>query len=402
MKRKETVSLVDGANTQMLYFTSSSLSADDERIYLISDRDGHANVYVRDLRTGAERQLTHNTQGIMRSYVYFDGVKGEGFGKASVCLDAKRDLVYFIQNDEICRVGLDGQTHVLHRIANDQMTAFTHVSADGRYLCVPTTDARILDFDPDTEGYGLDKRPKYDIDARVQREGLQSYLRVYDTETGEEVLCERVPKCWITHVQFHPLDSRLILYNHEWPSFDCGTRRMQLFDGKNHTPLRTQGEGRSRDDWVCHEMWSSDGRYVIYHGAYEGGAAFVGRVEVKHKTYSEIALPKEYDAYGHFTCEPGGDLVCDGYYRQPGEAAVQRENSTDNGPDPHKKNAEYISRIHPDWQKRTLRWTPLCKHGTDWLGQDAHPHAIFNHRADRIYFSARINGYVGVYAVDAL
>ena len=63
MYDKRIVSRMDNANTQMLYFTCSSLSADDKRIYLISDRDGSPNVYVHDLQSGEERRLTANTAG---------------------------------------------------------------------------------------------------------------------------------------------------------------------------------------------------------------------------------------------------------------------------------------------------------------------------------------------------
>ena len=42
------------------------------------------------------------------------------------------------------------------------------------------------------------------------------------------------------------------------------------------------------------------------------------------------------------------------------------ENSTDNGPDPHKKDGEYISRVVPHWEEGTLDWIPLCKHHSDW------------------------------------
>ena len=44
-----------GWNTQLLYFTGSSLSRDDKSLFLISDRDGSPNVIVRDLATGTER-----------------------------------------------------------------------------------------------------------------------------------------------------------------------------------------------------------------------------------------------------------------------------------------------------------------------------------------------------------
>lgn len=400
MKRPDIVSLHPRGNTQMLYFTCSSLSADDKRIYLISDRTGAPNVYVRELKTGEERMLSRNGAGTLKSYVYFDGTENRGLGKASVSLDPVRELVYFIQDRDICAAGPNGGLRVLNRVPEGQMTAFTHVSGDGRFLCVPTTDGRILDFDPETEGTGLDKRPRYDIDARVQAENLNSYLHVYDTQTGRETLCETVPRCWITHVQFHPTDSRVILYNNEWPSFDCGIRRINLFDGRTHTRLRSAGQGRGAADWVCHEMWSPDGNAVIYHGAYEHGPAFVGRVAIKTMEYSEIALPALYDAYGHFTVGDDGTLVCDGYFKFPEDQAVNRFNSTDLGADPHLKNAEYICLVRADWEKRTLLWTPLCRHGTDWLGQDAHPHAIFNHRGDKVYFSSRMGTHVGVYCVS--
>lgn len=397
-------------NTQMLYFTCSSLSADDRRLYLISDRTGHPNVVVRDLESGKERVLTDNTAGYLKSYVYFDGGFNRGLGKASVCLDCGRDIIYYIQDDQIRKVGPDGRITVLNTVPDGRMTAFTHCSADGRLLCVPMTDGRCLDYDPDTEGSGLDKRPVYNIDGRVQAEGLSSYLCVYDTATGALLYEKEVPDCWITHVQFNPVDSEQILFNHEWACADCGIRRMWLYDHRTGAVTRMREEGplegglrRSREDWVCHEMWSDDGRYIIYHGAYaNGGPAFVGRRDNADGSHIEIALPEDYNAYGHFLMAHSGNLVCDGYFKFPWESKPVRENSTDNGPDPHKKDAEYICQVLPCWEERRLEWVPLCKHESDWLGQDAHPHPIYSHKEDKIFFSSRRGRTVQVYCVPCL
>ena len=397
-------------DTQMLYFTCSSLSADDKRIYLISDRTGSPNVVVRDLATGEEKVITDNTAGYLKSYVYFDGEFNRGLGKASVCLDCERDVIYYIQDDEIRKVTPDGTITVLNKVPDGRMTAFTHCSADGKLLCVPMTDGRALDYDPDTEGSGLDKRPIYNIDGRVQTENLSSYLCVFDTETGALVYERRVPKCWITHVQFNPVNDHQIMFNHEWPEFDCGIRRIQLYDRDTDTvtPMRTEGaldtgHVRHRDDWVCHEMWSDDGRYIIYHGAYANdGPAFVGRRDNADGSYVELALPEDYNAYGHFLMAHNGDLVCDGYFKFPWEIKPVRENSTDNGPDPHKKDAEYICQVIPKWEERQLQWIPLCKHESDWLGQDAHPHPIYSHAGDKIFFSSRRERKVQVYSVACL
>lgn len=398
-------------NTQLLYFTCSSLGEEDREIVLITDRDGHPNVMVRNMDTGEERILTRNTGGTLKSYVYFDGTPGRGLGKASVCLDPKRKQVYFIQDDRICRVDFQGEIRELNRVPGDRVTAFTHVSADGRYLCVPMTDGRALDYDPDTEGSGLDKRPVYDIDGRVQEEGLNSYLSVYDTASGALLYEKKVPRCWITHVQFNPQNPELIMYNHEWPSFSCGVRRIWLYDHAADTlrPVRTPGADtlgnprgwpRHQEDWICHEMWSDDGQTIIYHGGYREGPALVGKYHLPTGRYWEIALPDDYNAYGHFTMDHRGNLVCDGYFKYPWEVKKVRENSTDNGPDPHKKDAEYICKVVPHWEEGLLDWIPLCKHDSDWLGQDAHPHPIYSHTGDRVFFNSRMDTAVKVYCVS--
>ena len=60
--------VTDGrANDQLLYFTSSSLTADDRTLVFISDRDGPAearvNLYALDCDTGEARRLTDNGEG---------------------------------------------------------------------------------------------------------------------------------------------------------------------------------------------------------------------------------------------------------------------------------------------------------------------------------------------------
>lgn len=399
MTEREAVSVHEDYNSQLLYFTCSSLSSNDKLLFEISDKGGSPNVWVRRLSDGATRKLSENSAGYMRSYVYFDGEVGRGLAKASVTLDSQNKVVYYIQDDQIIRCTLDGTKKVLGLITKGEWTAFCHVSHDGKYLCVPTTDHRALDFDPVTEGSGLDKRPVFNIDERVQKEKLSSYLNVYDTKTGAQVLRQRIPLAWITHVQFCPTNNQWILFNNEWPWKDCGIRRLWLSDGKTFRPLRTIGEGRDKDDWVCHEMWTKDGASVIYHGAFHNGSAFVGKIDIRTGSCSEIPLDPTYNVYGHFNVSGKGLLVCDGYFKFPGEQGIERDNSTDNGPDPHKKQARYISLVVPDWQKKTLVWKPLCAHDTDWLGQDSHPHPIFDHSDSHIYFSSRPGRTIGIWRV---
>lgn len=370
------------SNDQLLYFTSTSLLEDDQRVVFLSDRTGQPNIFLRDLKTGQDKQLTLNTEGFLKSYVYFDGTPYCGLGRASVSVDAKRGVVYYLQGRKICAVDTHGTLRVLAEYPANQMTAFTHVSADGTRLCVPTTDARALDGDTLLKG-----KPKYNIDARVQEENLASYLHVYDTVTGKELLCERVPKAWVTHVQFSPSNNDLILYNHEW-SADAGIRRMWLWDGHRHLRLRNEGDGRSREDWTCHEMWERDGSAIIYHGSYHHGPAYIGRIKPDGSDFVEIALPKEWSRYGHFTVGKPGWLVTDGCYVQPGDSG--------------KWGGAWISVLKVDWSARCYEWQPLCRHGSSWGSQDTHPHPIYNHAAEAVFYTSDKTGRRAIYRVPTL
>ncbi len=372
-----------GSNNQLLYFTSTSLLAGDDAIVFLSERTGHPNIFYMNLKTGEERQLTFNEDGVLKSYVYFWGNEYKGLGKASVCLHAESGNIYYIQGRDICCVDIEGNQRILAELPDKQVTAFTHVSSDGTLLCVPTTDARALEYDTpqDTSRY----RPNYDIDERVRRENLSSWLRVYDTRTGKEVLAEQVPRAWITHVQFNPVDNKKILYNHEWPS-DCGIRRIWLWDGKKHIRMRTEGDGRSREDWTCHEMWQRSGNEIIYHGIYKNNVPYIGKMNADGSNITEIPLPESYRKYGHFTVSNSGLLVSDGYY--------QEENEDSSG------HGQWISFQKVDWENRRIEWIPLCKSGSNWDSQDSHPHPIFNHGDTAVYFTSNKEGYRAVYRID--
>jgi len=385
------------ADDQLLYFTSPSLTADDRHLVFIRDCGGHPNLFAHDFASGGERQLTDNTEGFLKSYVYFDGNPYRGLGKASVSLDVHNGLVYYIQGRRICVSSLEGERRVLAEYPAGQMTAYTHLSADGRLLCVPTTDARALDGDT-----RLERRPEYGIDERIRAEGLSSYIRIYDTATGREVACERVPRAWVTHVQFSPRDSSLLLYNHEWTVADCGIRRLWMWDGHRHTPLRTAEDGRDRTDPVTHEMWERDGKGIIYHGCHVRSASpefsnlqqFVGRVNPDGSDPVEITLPRPWGRYGHYTNGNAGDLVTDGYYEESGDAMPEKKTwGWING-------GAWISYLKVDWPNRSIHWVPLCRHGSSWSWQDCHPHPIFNHAGDAIYFTSDEGGRRAIYRVE--
>lgn len=387
---------------QLLYFTTSSVTADGRHLVAVRESaDGNPNIISVNLKTNVERELSLNREGTLKSYVYFRGNPLRGLGKASINLDAKRGIVYYLQGNDLCAVNFSRQRRVLAHIPDDQVTAFTHISADGKRICVPTTDTRALE-DETVEGKRagenfvggkrneiISDKPTYDIDERVRTEKLNSYIRIFDTETGAQIACERVPEAWITHVQFSPQNPDWILYNHEWPS-DCGIRRLWLWDGKTHRRLRTEGSNRSRKDWTCHEMWTADGKYVIYHGKFADGTAYIGRVSPEGGDNIEIALPKEYQRYGHFTAGTVHSdwLVSDGYWHPAGAP----ENGLWGG--------EWIVKLVVNWEAGQIEWTPLCAHHSAWDCQDSHPHPIYSPGDKFVYFTSNKGGGRSVWRVE--
>jgi oligogalacturonide lyase len=378
-----------GMHCQLLYFTSTSLTADGKTIVFIGDDGQSHNLYAFDCATQAITKLTQCQGGYLRSYVYFDGRPYEGFGKASVSLDADNGLVYFIDGRHLKVVDLMGRTKTLATLPGDEITAFTHVSADGRLICIPTVDKRAFASDElgKKEFQNLSANPSTTIDRRVQDEGLSSYLNVFDTETGRLTKRETVERAWITHVQFSPLDSNLILYNHEWPVADCGIRRMWMWDGKSHIRMRSEGEGRSRGDWTCHEMWARDGKTIIYHGTYAAdGRPYVGRINPDGSERVEVSLPDGWTRYGHFTVGSGeGELVTDGHY-------VADAADTD-------PVCPWVCRVGVDWSARTLAWQPLARAASSWSSQDSHPHPIFDHASESVLFTSDVRGRREIFRV---
>lgn len=392
--------LTDGrANDQLLYFTSPSLTADGRTLVVISDRDSPipkasdplalVSLYAIDRATGAYRRLTENAEGYLRSYVYFEGLPERGLGLASPCMHAESGDVYYLHGRELrCVNAHTGAARTLAELPSGVVTGFTHVSDDNTRVCVPTIDAAAF---ADTRA----------IDATVQRLGLASHLRVFDARSGAELERIPVPHGWVTHVQFRPGQPEQILYNHEWPS-DCGVRRAWLWDGERHVRLRDEGpqpgEPRSRQDWVCHEVWTRDGAWVVYHGTYGGsgvGRSFVGRVRPDGTERTEVAFDPRFRRYGHFTLA-GDDrtLVSDGYYEPEGAGGAGGDPSLGGS-----GGGEWISRLTVDWEAGAIDWRPLCRHASSWTSQDAHPHPVFSHDGAEVLFTSDAEGKRAVYAI---
>jgi oligogalacturonide lyase len=373
-----------GIDYGLVYFTSNSLLSDDRRIVLIRKQNGCRNLSLMDMASGEIKQLTHNTGSRTelpadRQFYWNDD---DNIVDGSVIVHSQSGNIFYMQGRKICRVNPQGEVEILGQIPDGTASGVMHVSASGKKLLVSTSDTRAF-----RKYTGQNNAI---IDYTVQSLGLSAQLRVYDTGSGEQLVCENIHRAWVTHVQFNPVDDNVIVYNHEWPA-DCGIRRIWLWNGQEHVLVRPEGEGRSREDWTCHEMWERGGTNLIYHGGYKNGYFYVGKATIpdlyrlREIQLDEITFPKEYVKYGHFTVSNTRALVTDGYYQAPGEPAGR---------------SRWITILKPDWQRKTIDWIPLCEHGSDWIGQESHPHPIFNHAANAVYFNSNKEGYRAVYKVD--
>ena len=87
-----------GVNYQMLYFTSSSLSSDDEILYGMSDKNGKENIFSYNLKSKKFKIISDNKEGILRSYVYFSGSWMRGLGRR-VSLWIQILILYFMSKE---------------------------------------------------------------------------------------------------------------------------------------------------------------------------------------------------------------------------------------------------------------------------------------------------------------
>lgn len=402
-----------GGNDQLLYFTSTSLSNDGRWVILISDRGGDYNVWALEKRTGVMRRLSDNREGYVRSYVYFDGRRdGKGFGRASVSFDPARKRVFWIQGHRIMRADVEaGHSRVVAELDPNDVTAFTHVSACGKFICVPTIDRRAFDvtWNPNPgDPWGRNR-----VSDAADALGIHSHVRVFRTDTGEPVMAWEEPG-WVTHVQFRPTDPTQILYNHEWAHPFAATRRMWLWNGYQSHRLRPADDLVDPRGMAVHEVWCADGRSLIYHGTYfvpptgptntqkergiEHGTPYVGRCYPDGDFRLEIPLRTGCFDYGHFMPDAGAQrVVTDGYYDRPTKNVV----STWLPPSAQGKG-RWITIFHLDWERLTAEPVPLCLHGSSWASQDEHPHPIFSADGTSVWFTSDKDGRRAIYEVEAV
>lgn len=355
------------AKDQALYFTSHSVTADDRWLVFISERDGSPNLYAIERPEGTIHQLTHNTNGLLRSYVYPQGTTS-GLSKAAPCIDEKRNRAYYIADDAVFRIDLDTrENRKLADLPAGWYTAFNHVSADGKTLCVPVTPPEVF---PDN-AVGQRDQMQYLKQKVMAGEVITQILRI-DTETGESSLWAEIP-FWVTHVNYDPSGADRITFNSESTGKDKNRIWCLESDGEWRA-LFEEGE----DEWCNHENWSPTGEFITYHGAKQvDGKSFEHYMAARKwdgTLVYQYPLPEMTGSSHVTTRRDGRSFVTDGL-------------------------GDYVSILTPDGDE--LKIEHACLHATEPTGrdQDAHAHPLEVPTGGSIVFTSDRDGVCNVYEV---
>jgi hypothetical protein len=345
---------------QHLYFTSPSVTADNRWLVFISERGGQPNLYAIERASGRIRPLTRNTRGLRLSYCYpWGGLTG--LSKSTPCLDPVRRRAFAVIDDQVWRCDVDdGSAAVLAPLPEPGITSFTHVSADGRWLCVPVT----MPAEPFHEPATTQREQLERVWRWVEQGKVRTKLWCFDTGTGAARLWAELP-FWVSHVQFDPTGGYHGICNSEglWHHQQVLPRIWCLSDTGRARPLYDQ----PKDEQCGHENFDHTGN-VVYHG-HQGAAAYLVRRTQAGEIVDRIRVD---DLTAHHAIPDGAGYLVDCH-------------------------DGLIYRVADPGGARTV--TPLCRHdSSDWEEQDNHVHPIASDHGS-VVFTSRRYGAPDVYEV---
>lgn len=384
------------ANDQHLYFTSPSITDDDQYLIIISEREGSPDLYCIDRKTFEISKIT-NSKGLLKSYTYPQG-GNQGLSKASPFLDSKNKKIYWIEDDSIWGKDLNSN-EVAHQITSlpaGWLTGYTNVSSDGKKFCVPCTDPRAFRDEDTTQHDQLKSVP-----IRMVNEGYKTKVIVVDIESGTYDAEIEVP-FWVTHVQFNPKDSKNILCNSEGSLASRGKRNYPYWgriwevniDGSYRRLL-----GQNDGEYVNHENWFYSGSEIIFHGKYNqniikksGYFSMIVFNKFVSKIFSRQRLDSMFDHYVSAIDENGNRLFTIDT-KHPVSHAVVATKGKNFVTDSRDGNI-YGYKEYDDFDKRLI-----CYHGSSLEFQDAHPHPRVSKNGKSIIFTSDRDGSCNVYEV---
>lgn len=360
------------AKDQHLYFTGPSVTDDDRRLVILSERTGHPNLLAIDRASGELHQVSDNRAGLLHAYVYPYG-GDTGLSKASPSMDARSGRIVWVQDHAVwtASVGADGRSPEPARrvvgLPGRMVSGFTHVSAGGALACVPVAAPEASEKKTGSQGAQMTAA----LDA-FHRLGLECLVLVVDLERGG-VVDELAVPFWVTHVMFSASDPSRIVFNQEgggsvsqrtwcWQRASAGVPGAKI----GARPLYPQ----LASEWMTHENFDREGRFIIAHGGKRAKGGETGRDEVWFE---------KRDWNGRLEARyPTGQIN--------GQHAVVGTDGQTVLLDPPN---ELWS-----WNMRTGATRLLCQHGSSRREQDCHVHPVMTADGKGVVFTSDRDGGV--------
>jgi len=340
--RKEVFRLTDspGAMTHHLYFTSPTFTKNmDWLIYGSDQEEGRFNLYKVKFSSFESVQIT----------------EGGGIWTHGATIAPDGSEVFFSRDDNhIWAVDLETleEREVWH-MEEAASVGYLSASPDGDYLTFAFSWERLWEMELSSEEL-TERFPRCGV-AVVRTDGSEAWLAV-----DANVL--------ISHAQFCPDDSNLILYCHEGPWHRVQRMWLVHRDGTSCAPLYAQAS----NEGVGHEFWGDGGRRV-YFTAY-GGRAPQGLWAINRSAGAPTCVLAG-PTHAHGTAGPDEDIfVVDECFGDRDHLWVAYEGS---------------------WEPKML-----CRTGSSWAKQKLHPHPRFLPTGKAVLFTSDRTGSGELYMVS--
>ena len=347
------------------YFTQILIDKNNEFMICHSTHNGTVTgqFYTINLKTGKMVQITDD-----------DNIVG-----CSACLDAEKNIVYYMNGRELKSVRLDTletETHL--EIPRGFETGILSITNDGRYI-----------------GFGYTET----LETITQSGTLYSAMREKQFRRGTSVVVrydthERKAYAvwgennWISHINISPVDENIIMFNHEgnWHLVQ------RLWIAKVNTdevyPIVKQKINYER---VGHEFFLSNGRI---------GAQYTMRQNLDTHFFRDAM-------FGDVFVDPDGGNKEIYFYPYTRPMHVQMNHAMTMGAG----DGAHIRRDMPDnrkyiglnkYENNRIKVGLLCRHNSTFKAQSSHPHCIFTRDDKQVIFSSDFgSGHSNIYLVDA-
>lgn len=362
--------LTSRGNNVHLYFTENAFIRGTQDLIFLSDRDSGEdklphqdplyNLYRLNYSSGEITQLTFETESVGRATKTPDGqLLAYVAGEALKCLNTQTGEVTLLYEQQ------EGFT----------LTSPT-ISPDRRYVAFSRNEDVKLPNGPNYSGFAE---------------------RFYHVKDGRVTLAKIDGTGWfdvwkdthqITHTQFGPTRSDLVMFCHEGP-WHLVTQRIWLLDlvTRDVVPCIRQGA----EDAIGHEFWTQrgeiffDNRGLGHDGTITSDKSQAVETGVKVNENTFTPYVGIADDEGNPVRRIDLPYYCNHYHANPDSSVLVGDDVDD--------------LVLIDISSAATV-TKLCSHGTSWHTQDSHCHPTWSWDGQHILYASDRGGKVNLYLLE--